>query len=133
MTLRIGQLARMTSTTVRVLRSYEAHGLIRGERLPNGYRDYAPESVEQVLWIKELITCGFAPREIAGFLPCGEQLEPHSYAQGILQHEQKLAELDALIRRLTDRRLRLESRITQLRQGTAVPGCPETAATRPAG
>jgi DNA-binding transcriptional MerR regulator len=36
----IGELAERAGTSARTLRDYEAHGLVRAERNPNGYRRY---------------------------------------------------------------------------------------------
>ncbi|MFD5575536.1 MerR family DNA-binding transcriptional regulator, partial [Streptomyces cadmiisoli] len=44
----IGELSRRTGVSSRLLRYYEAQGLLDAERGPNGYRDYTADSVAAV-------------------------------------------------------------------------------------
>lgn len=112
----IGELARAAGTTGRLLRHYEAQGLIQSHRLPNGYRDYAPDTVGKVRWVRELLDCGFSTRQIQGFMHCYAQ--EHAYAgeceAGRAQHREKLRELDELLAVLGERRARLAERMEQL-------------------
>ncbi|GLZ13591.1 MerR family transcriptional regulator [Actinomadura sp. NBRC 104425] len=66
----IGELSRRTGVSERLLRYYERVELIRSERLPNGYRDYAPETVETVRRIRALLAAGLSTRIIRRILPC---------------------------------------------------------------
>ncbi|KQV82464.1 hypothetical protein ASD15_10600 [Massilia sp. Root351] len=114
--MRIGELARAAGITGRLLRHYEAQGLIQSRRLPNGYRDYAPDTVGKVRWVRELLDCGFSTRQIQGFMHCyaQEQAEAGQCEAGLLQHRAKLQELDALLAVLGERRARLAERMAQL-------------------
>mgnify|MGYP006155126505 FL=1 len=47
--MQISELARLTGVTVHALRHYERAGLLRPERLPNGYRHYAPSARREVV------------------------------------------------------------------------------------
>jgi DNA-binding transcriptional MerR regulator len=49
------ELARRTGVPPRRLRYYEQHGLLGSDRSANGYRDYAPQAVQQVTQIRGLI------------------------------------------------------------------------------
>lgn len=110
--MRIGELALRTGASTRALRHYEARALIASSRLENGYRDYAPAMVRRVLWIRELIECGFSTRQIHGLL---QHLEEEEDSEGFLaclqQHLEKLQALDALQAQLTDRRAKLAEKI----------------------
>jgi MerR family copper efflux transcriptional regulator len=111
--MRIGELARQAGVSVRVLRHYEAQGLIQSQRLANGYRDYPSATADQVRWIRDLIDCGFGTRQIQGFLHCfrNENFDPEQCAAGLAQHLEKQRELDEMIAVLTERRHRLSERI----------------------
>jgi MerR family copper efflux transcriptional regulator len=111
--MRIGELARQAGVSVRVLRHYEAQGLIQSQRLTNGYRDYPSATADQVRWIRDLIDCGFGTRQIQGFLHCfrNENFDPEQCAAGLAQHLEKQRELDEMIAVLTERRRRLSERI----------------------
>jgi MerR family transcriptional regulator, copper efflux regulator len=64
-TLRVGELARRTSKTVRALHLYEEMGLLVPiERSKGGYRLYDADSVTRVRWIAKLQTMGFSLNDI---------------------------------------------------------------------
>ena len=50
--MRVGELSRQTNVSTDVLRLYEKRGLIRSERLANGYGDFDRETVRLVSLIK---------------------------------------------------------------------------------
>jgi DNA-binding transcriptional MerR regulator len=50
--MRIGELAQASAVSRDTLRFYEQRGLISAQRSANGYRDYPPEMVQLVLYIK---------------------------------------------------------------------------------
>ncbi|MGW0835781.1 MerR family transcriptional regulator [Streptomyces prunicolor] len=66
----IGELAERTGTNERLLRHYERAGLLRPERLPNGYRKYADSDTAAVLRIRALLAAGLPTRVIRHVLPC---------------------------------------------------------------
>ncbi|MFE6685509.1 MerR family transcriptional regulator [Streptomyces sp. NPDC057743] len=69
-TLLIGELARRTGTTERLLRYYEEQGLLHPERTAAGYRRYEEVDVAQVRRIRTLLTSGLNTATIAQVLPC---------------------------------------------------------------
>src|SRR4051812_10629302 len=106
--MRIGALAQASAVSVRVLRHYEAQGLIVAGRATNGYREFASDTVEQVRWIRDLLDCGFSTRQIAGLMPClAGSWDAATCAAGLDLHRKKLAQLDAQIAVLTERRAKL--------------------------
>ena len=67
--LRVGELAKRTSKTVRALHLYEELGLLKPvHRSKGGFRLYAPSAVERVEWISKLQDAGFSLHQIQEFL-----------------------------------------------------------------
>lgn len=66
----IGQLARRTGTSERLLRYYERVGLLASSRLANGYRDYDGAAEQTVRQIRALLTAGLSTTAIRQVLPC---------------------------------------------------------------
>ncbi|WPW29526.1 MerR family transcriptional regulator [Streptomyces atratus] len=71
----IGELSRRTGVSARLLRYYEAQGLLDARRGANGYRDYDEESVVTVRQVRALLDAGLSTEVIRSVLPCtrGEQ------------------------------------------------------------
>ncbi|CAL9528822.1 hypothetical protein SUDANB176_04007 [Streptomyces sp. enrichment culture] len=66
----IGELSRRTGVSPRLLRYYEAQGLLDVERGPNGYRHYDEESVVTVRQVRALLEAGLSTEVIRSVLPC---------------------------------------------------------------
>ena len=67
--MKIGELATATGVTNDALRFYEQRGLIAARRSSNGYRDWAPETVDLVRYIRTAQQLGFTLQEIGEHLP----------------------------------------------------------------
>lgn len=67
--MRIGEVARLTGTSVRSLRYYEDEGLITPGRDPNGYRDFCASTVESARKVRALIDHGLPTRLVREVLP----------------------------------------------------------------
>lgn len=64
-----GQVAREAGVNVETIRFYERKGLLQEPpRLASGYRQYGPEAVRRVLFIKRAQDLGFTLKEIAELL-----------------------------------------------------------------
>lgn len=115
--MRIGELAKEAGVSVRVLRHYEAQGLISSRRQANGYRAYTASTIETVGHIRALLDCGFGTRQIQAFLPCFGQdsFDPESCTAGFEQHVAKLREIDDLIIVMQQRRQKLIERLDRFR------------------
>jgi DNA-binding transcriptional MerR regulator len=117
--MRIGELAAQTGTSKDTIRFYEKVGLVSGERLANGYRDFAPAMVEWIRYIRTAQTLGFTLAEIgrhgAELRDVPDQAEALSalFAEKIQIVDARMAELAVL-------RAELETR--------AGTGCPLRAA-----
>jgi len=99
----IGELAERTGTSERLLRHYEQAGLLRPERLPNGYRAYADWDTAAVLRIRALLAAGLPTRIIRQVLPCTTDEAAVQPCPGVLDAlrdqlsalDRRAAELDA--------------------------------------
>lgn len=67
--MQIGDLAQATGISRDTLRYYEKRGLLRARRGDNGYRDYAPEAVDWLRYIRTAQALGFTLQEIEADLP----------------------------------------------------------------
>ena len=67
--LTIGQLAKETGTHIETIRYYERRGLIaEPPRRESGYREFSPEYVDRIHFIKRAQALGFTLREISELL-----------------------------------------------------------------
>jgi len=113
--MRIGELADAASTTAKTLRFYEEQGLLpAAERTPAGYRDYTPEAIARLDFIRRGQAAGLTLAQIRQILDIrdgGDQ--PCEHVRDLLDH--RLTDLDAQIAQLTA----LRETITQLRDEAA--------------
>ena len=106
----IGELAAASGLTREALRFYEQQGLIRAQRLANGYRSYAPETLMLVNYIRIAQQLGFTLAEIGHKLPeIWEQTDPGPAIAQVLT--EKLGEIDARIQALAELREGLATRL----------------------
>jgi DNA-binding transcriptional MerR regulator len=66
----IGQLAKLTGTSERLLRYYERVGLLTASRQANGYRVYEADAELTVRQIRALLAAGLSTNLIKQMLPC---------------------------------------------------------------
>jgi DNA-binding transcriptional MerR regulator len=120
--MRIGELAAQTGMTRDTIRFYEKVGLIAGRRLANGYRDFPPEAVAWLHYVRTSQTLGFSLAEIARN---GEELRGAPDVAEALSalFEEKIHVVDARMAELATLRAELAARV-----GT---GCPLRAAGQP--
>jgi MerR family mercuric resistance operon transcriptional regulator len=72
-TLHSGELARLANVNVETLRFYERQGLLtKPPQRASGYREYPPEAVGLVCFVKRAQTLGFSLREIKELLALRE-------------------------------------------------------------
>ncbi|MER6052156.1 MerR family transcriptional regulator [Streptomyces sp. NPDC001793] len=115
--MRIGELARRTGVSTRVLRYYEQRGLLRAGRDTNGYRTYDADAVEAVARVRELLATGLNTESIRDLLPCaqgGPGLVSCTFSCGVV--EQQMARLDAEMAELERRRAALGAYAQLMRQ-----------------
>lgn len=67
--LLVGQLARQTGVSTRMLRYYEERGLIDATRADNGYRHYSADTVNRVDRIRTMLSSSIPTAAIRRCLP----------------------------------------------------------------
>jgi DNA-binding transcriptional MerR regulator len=109
--MKIGELAKRTGVSIRMLRYYEAEGLLNPTRATNGYRHYGQGEIRTVERIKLLGSAGMTLATIKQFLPCvrgeGPVFEPCDELRNVLHEQIKLADQKAA--KLAQSRAILES------------------------
>jgi Hg(II)-responsive transcriptional regulator len=67
--MRTGQVARQSGVNIQTLRYYERRGLLRvPPRRPSGYREYAPDAVGIIRFVKRAQELGFSLNEVESLL-----------------------------------------------------------------
>ena len=99
-TLRIGEVAGRAGVNVQTLRFYERRGLLpEPPRRASGYREYAPESVRRVRFIKRAQELGFTLAEVEELLRLRE--DPRIPCREVrATAETKIADIEEKMRRL---------------------------------
>ncbi|MEU6962447.1 MerR family transcriptional regulator [Streptomyces chrestomyceticus] len=99
----IGEVARRSGVSARMLRHYESLGLVRPSgRTGSGYREYSGEDVRRIFHIESLRSLGLSLREI------GRALDDPGFAPSAL--------VDDLVRRTRDRIAAETELLTRLRR-----------------
>ena len=116
--MRIGELSDATGASTRALRYYEEQGLIRSERLSNGYRDYRPEAVDVVAFIQDLLAAGLSSQILRDIMPCVDDGSAQAACSDlVVQVQQVCDDLLEQERRIRTRRETLE----QYLSGRSIP------------
>ena len=108
--MRIGELAAASGTTTKTLRFYDESGLLQVEPAANGYRDYGPETLSRLDFIRRGQAAGLTLAQIrevidirnAGEAPCHHVHE--LLTARLVEIDRQMADLDALRASLTQRR-----------------------------
>lgn len=105
--MRIGELASRTGITPKTIRFWESAGLLDDPaRTPSGYRDYQPDAIDRLKFIREAQAAGLTLEEIRQVLAISDRGRPpcEHVSELIQQH---VADLNQRIRELTETRRRL--------------------------
>jgi DNA-binding transcriptional MerR regulator len=108
--VRIGELAAQSGVTTKTIRFWEAEGLLADpDRTPSGYRDYDPEVIERLSFIRHAQRAGLTLAEIRQVLaisdtgepPCGHVTDLiHRHRTDVDERIRELAETRSLLDRL---------------------------------
>jgi DNA-binding transcriptional MerR regulator len=110
--MQIGELSSATGLSRDALRFYEKRGLLVARRRPNGYREYPPEAVDWLCYVRVAQTLGFTLAEIEDGLPLLSS--PAESAPALREAlRRKLADIDARIAGLTALRADLARRLDE--------------------
>jgi MerR family transcriptional regulator, mercuric resistance operon regulatory protein len=117
----IGRLARRAGVHVETIRYYQRVGLIAEPGRPReGFRRYAPETADRIVFIKRAQQLGFSLAEIRDLLDLGE-----GHCQDVrVRAEARRAQIAAQIRDLEAMRATLDELIAACRRGKRQPCCP---------
>lgn len=108
----IGELAKRTMCSVRVIRHYEQCGLLLSTRSGNGYRQFDEAAVEHVLRIRVLLRNGFNLDEIRPVaLMFDARPKKLICADVIRLYQSKVEEIEQRIAELTEVRDRAQGRL----------------------
>jgi DNA-binding transcriptional MerR regulator len=120
--MRIGELAGQMGMTTDTIRFYERLGLVEARRLSNGYRDFPPETVPWLQYVRTAQALGFSLAEIGRV---GEELrdDPDSATALSTLLREKIRLIDTRMTELAALRSELVTRVDT--------GCPLR--TAPAG
>ncbi|MFI2619094.1 MerR family transcriptional regulator [Streptomyces sp. NPDC018584] len=122
--MKIGELARATGVSVRLLRYYEEQGLLVPSRTDGGHRHYGEGALTTVTRIRTLLAAGLPTRIIRDLMPCflgdGPELDTC-----VLEHlRTHLSELDTRIADLQQARTSLRDLLdTSSRASRAEVSC----------
>lgn len=104
----IGALAEQTQISRDTLRFYEKIGLIASKRRANGYKEFLPQTVDQLKFIKLAQQLGFSLQQIKTILPVLQAggvpptLLRQQIADKLVWIDQQIAQLQALRQALLD-------------------------------
>lgn len=124
MSLTIGQVARGAGVGVETVRFYEREGLLaKPARRPSGYRQYEPETVTRLRFIRRAKDLGFTLAEIRKLL--GLRFTAGSRKADVKRRaEQKIADIEAKVRDLQRMRDALLHLTAACDGHGSVDGCP---------
>ena len=101
--LSIGQVAQRAGVGIETIRFYEREGLIADPpRKPSGYREYSPEVVRRITFIRRAKDLGFSLKEIGELL--GLKVHPRSGCAAVKRN----AEAKISVRQTIDRQSVIE-------------------------
>jgi MerR family copper efflux transcriptional regulator len=97
MKMTISQIARLAGVGVETIRFYERRGLIDEPARPTiGYRQYPPDMVKRILFIRRAKELGFSLKEISELLTLS--VEPTSTCSDVKKRaEMKIGEIECKI------------------------------------
>lgn len=126
--LTIGQVAKEAGVHVETVRYYERQGLIpEPPRRASGYRQYSPDFVRRIRFIKRAQTLGFSLKEIAELLAL--RVEAEAACNEVKRHtEQKIAGIEQKIETLQRMKDVLVELVASCHQREPTDACPILAA-----
>jgi MerR family copper efflux transcriptional regulator len=115
--MRIGEFARRAGVSTSKIRFYESRGLLPdASRSANGYRTYDATDLRIVTFIDRARALGFSLGDIASFM--NRPVEERRAKTGLVEAlKAKLAEIDAHLIEVQDRRSEVVALLTELRGG----------------
>ena len=120
----IGELARSVGVGVETIRFYERRGLILDPpRRSSGYREYPPETVGRILFIRRAKELGFSLKEINELLTLRAE-SGDQCAEVLVRTEAKIADISERIASLERMKRALEQLASTCSDRGTVGDCP---------
>lgn len=121
--MNIGEAAKVSGVSSKMIRHYEEAGLIRpAMRTQSNYRVYSPNDIEVLRFIKQARRLGFAMKQISLLLGLWEdRSRPSSEVKRLAQEH--IIELELRIKELTGMKETLKHLVQHCR-GDSRPECP---------
>jgi MerR family transcriptional regulator, copper efflux regulator len=120
----IGQLAKLVAVGVETIRFYEREGLLAvPARLPSGYRQYPPEAVDRVKFLRRAQWLGFTLKDAKELLALRDDPDARS-VEVRAKAVEKLADIDARIADLQHMRANLSRLVAACDGHGPADGCP---------
>ena len=113
--MKIGELAKATGLTTKTIRFYEGQELLREPpRTLSGYREYGPQDLARLEFIRKAKRLGLSLEEIKGILQLHYSQEPTCvHVRSLL--DQKLIQIDRVLKDLQE--LRSELAVLKAKSG----------------
>ncbi len=122
--LRIGQLARLAQVNVQTLRFYERKGLLpKPPRGPSGYREYPPDTIGVVKFIKRAQELGFSLREIKELLTL-RKVPRATCGDVVIVAQGKIDEIEKKINDLRAMQTALSKLLSECKGAAPITQCP---------
>jgi MerR family mercuric resistance operon transcriptional regulator len=120
----IGQLARRAGVGVETVRFYERRGLIaQPPRRASGYREYPPEAISRITFIRRAKELGYTLKEIAELLEL--RVRPRRSCDAVKRNaEAKISDIEAKIESLRRMRKALRGLVNSCEKREATSECP---------
>ena len=114
------EAAERLGITQRMLRHYEAEGLLKVGRTLNGYRSYSDADLRRAGRIRDFIVTGFSTREIRTMSACLSDEEAGPCNDGVEKLTEKLEHIDQLRVELNTKRSVVLDRLAALQSGPSL-------------
>ena len=120
----IGRVAQLAGVGVETVRFYERQGLIKQPATPrNGFREYPPDVVDRVRFIRHAKDLGFTLKEIGELLSL--RSDPRTNCEVVqARAEQKIGDVDTKIRSLRRIKTQLHKLAKACDKREATADCP---------
>lgn len=113
--MKIGTVAELAEVSTKTIRYYESIGLLaEPERTTSGYRQYGPEALERLRFVRDAQSTGLTLAEIASVLELKDAGSTSCEHTAALL-DRHLAEVDAQIKRLQEARVELAEMASRAR------------------
>lgn len=101
--MQIGEVARRSGVSARMLRHYDALGLVRpSDRTPVGYREYSEADIRRIFHVEGLRSLGMSLKDIARALE-DPSFDPAVLVKDLIERSEERIERESeLLRRLRD-------------------------------